>query len=52
MTMARATLAVLNYVVCALNLISWRKSREARDFWAAVAWWGSGTFWATQAILG
>ena len=52
MAAARATLAIANYVVCALNVIAWSRSRDSRDFWAAVAWWGSGTFWAWQAMCG
>ena len=52
MACARAALAVANYAVCALNLLAWTKSRESRDFLAALAWWGSGTFWAWQAICG
>ena len=50
MSTVRASLAMANYVVCALNVIAWTRSREQRDFWAAVAWFGSGTFWAWQAI--
>ena len=52
MSAVRATLAVANYAVCALNLLAWRESRETRDFLAALAWWGSGTFWVWQAFCG
>ena len=37
MSAARSVLAVANYLVCALNIVAWTKSRESRDFWAAVA---------------
>ena len=50
--MTKGALAIANYIVCALNLMSWTKSHDARDFWAFVAWFGSGTFWTVQAILG
>lgn len=52
MKTTRAILAIANYVVCALNLKAWTVSGEARDFWAMVAWFGSGSFWAWQAICG
>ena len=52
MTTTRAILAIANYVVCALNMKSWKESGKAVDFWAMVAWFGSGTFWAWQAIVG
>jgi len=47
---ARFGLAIANYIVAALNLRAAFSSREARDWWAAIAWLGSGTFWAVTAL--
>lgn len=52
LTVTRAVLAMANYTVCALNLRAWLATHEARDFWAMAAWFGSGSFWAWQAIVG
>ncbi len=45
----RGTLAALNLVVAALNLNAFRESHEARDWVAAIAWLGSGSYWVWQA---
>ena len=50
MSTARALIAIANYVVAALNIAAWYKSRRSADFWASVAWLASGTFWAWQAV--
>lgn len=49
---ARWCLAAANMAVAALNAIAACESREARDVLAAVAWAGSGTFWAWAALGG
>ena len=51
MMVARAMIAIANYVVASLNILTWRKSRESVDFWASVAWLASGTLWVWQAIF-
>lgn len=47
---ARLALAIANYAVFALDVIAFAASLEARDAVAALAWLGSGTFWAWQAV--
>ena len=50
MNAARAVIALLNYVVALLNIVTWRRSHKSADFWASVAWLASGTLWVWQAI--
>lgn len=52
MTAARWGLAAANFAVAALNAVAASESREARDVLAALAWAGSGTFWAWTAMGG
>lgn len=51
MTAARLALAAANYAVAALNASAATTSGEARDWMAALAWFGSGTFWLWQAVV-
>lgn len=51
MMVARALIAIANYIVATLNIITWRESGKPVDFWASLAWLASGTFWAWQAIF-
>ena len=50
MTLSKIVLASLNYIIVALNAKAFEHSREQRDFWAMIAWCGSGTFWVWQVI--
>lgn len=46
------TLAIANYAVAALNIMTYATSHEMRDMMAAIAWSGSGTYWLWQAMQG
>jgi len=50
MSAARAGIALVNYLVALVNIITWCRSRKSADFWASLAWLASGSFWAWQAI--
>ena len=50
MMVARSMIAVANYIVAALNIVTWRESGKPVDFWASLAWLASGTLWVWQAI--
>ena len=50
MNPVKVALALANYAVWALNLIAFAVSGEARDAVAAIAWFGSGTYWLWQAM--
>ena len=52
MIAARWALALANLAVSALNVAAAMESRDARDVLAALAWAGSGTFWAWTAMGG
>ncbi len=43
-------LAVANFAVMALNLMSFSTSEKLSDLMAAIAWAGSGTYWLWQAM--
>lgn len=49
MNPVKVALALANYGVWALNLVAFGASLEARDALAALAWFGSGTYWLWQA---
>ena len=46
---ARYALSIANYIVAALNVACAIVTHEARDIVAAIAWFGSGTFWLWSA---
>lgn len=49
-TKARIALAFANYVVAALNIAAAVTSLALRDWVAAIAWIGSGSFWLWSAV--
>ena len=50
MDAVKLILAAANYAVATLNVLSGAESRELRDWLAALAWVGSGTYWFWQAM--
>lgn len=46
----KLTLAVANFGVALLNAIACTSSKELRDLLAALAWFGSGSYWFWQAL--
>lgn len=51
MRAVRVGLAVGNYAVSLLNAIAAMRTREPRDWLAAIVWAGSGTVWLWQAVV-
>ena len=49
MNPVKVTLALANYGVWFLNLLAYAGSGDPRDALAALAWFGSGTYWLWQA---
>lgn len=49
MNPVKVTLALANYFVWFLNMFAFAYTTDPRDGFAALAWFGSGTYWLWQA---
>lgn len=44
-------LCMANAVVAWLNVLSWRKTDDPKDFAASIAWIGSAAYWLLRVVL-
>ena len=49
--MNKILIALFNFIVAALNFKTYLKTKEARDFWATIAWLAACANWASSFFI-